>query len=181
MQLCAKSCAACTKKSGFPKEYGRPRRDLNARPSVYEITGVWCNNGCHGRRHAEKSSRDRLANGTGVTNGHQNLVRKQVAQDSNLHNGSSAWTRTSWGAAPEGSSGREKSRSDDLRRPERTPSAHDVSRADPVIEALERALNEAVAAKKWTRVAILAREMANRQEALASANVVSLPNPKVGR
>jgi hypothetical protein len=56
-----------------------------------------------------------------------------------------------------------------------------VSRADPVIEALERALNEAVAAKEWTRVAILAREMANRQEALASANVVSLPKPKQGR
>jgi hypothetical protein len=51
-----------------------------------------------------------------------------------------------------------------------------VSRTDPVIEALERALNEAVAAKEWTRVAILAREMANRQEALASANVFRCPN-----
>jgi hypothetical protein len=56
-----------------------------------------------------------------------------------------------------------------------------VSRADPVIEALERALNDAVAAKEWTRVAILAREMANREEALASENVVPLPKSKRGR
>src|SRR5260370_42707077 len=34
VQLWAKSCATCTKKIGFPKENGRPRRDLNARPSV---------------------------------------------------------------------------------------------------------------------------------------------------
>jgi hypothetical protein len=49
-----------------------------------------------------------------------------------------------------------------------------VSRADPAIEALERALNEAVVAKEWARVAILAREMANREEALAAENVVPL-------
>jgi hypothetical protein len=55
-----------------------------------------------------------------------------------------------------------------------------VSRADPIIEALERALNDAVAAKEWARVAILAREMANREEALASENVVPLPKPKRG-
>jgi len=56
-----------------------------------------------------------------------------------------------------------------------------VSSDDPVIAALERALNEAAAAKEWARVAILAREMANRQEALASKNVVPLPKPKRGR
>jgi hypothetical protein len=49
------------------------------------------------------------------------------------------------------------------------------------MEALERALREAVAVSDWERVAILAREMANRLEALASANVVSLPKPKRGR
>ena len=85
------------------------------------------------------------------------------------------------GRAPEGSSGPEKQRSDDPRRPERTVSAQEVSRADPVIEALERALNDAAAAKEWARVAILAREMANREEALASENVVPLPKPKRGR
>jgi len=56
-----------------------------------------------------------------------------------------------------------------------------VSEIDQVIEALERALIDAVAAREWARVAILAREMANRQEALASANVVPLPKPKRGR
>jgi hypothetical protein len=77
-------------------------------------------------------------------------------------------------------SGFEKQRSDDVRRPERTRSAHEVSTVDPVIEALERGLNDAVAAKEWARVAILAREMANREEALASENVVPLPKPKRG-
>ncbi len=85
------------------------------------------------------------------------------------------------GRASEGSSGPERQRSDELRRPERAPSAHQVSSDDPVIAALERALNEAAAAKEWARVAILAREMANRQEALASKNVVPLPKPKRGR
>jgi hypothetical protein len=56
-----------------------------------------------------------------------------------------------------------------------------VSKSDPVIEALERALREAVAVSDWERVAILAREMANRQDALASTNVVTLPKPKRGR
>ena len=76
------------------------------------------------------------------------------------------------GGAPEGASGPEKQRSDDPRQPERTPFAHEVSRADPVIEALERGLTDAVAAKEWARVAILAREMANRQEARTSGNVL---------
>jgi hypothetical protein len=55
-----------------------------------------------------------------------------------------------------------------------------VSETDPVIEALERALSDAVSAKDWARASILAREMANREDALKSANVVRLPKPKRG-
>jgi hypothetical protein len=64
---------------------------------------------------------------------------------------------------------------------EETPSAREVSETDPVIEALERALQEAVTAKDWWRASILAREMANRQEALTSGNVVPLPRGNRGK
>jgi hypothetical protein len=63
---------------------------------------------------------------------------------------------------------------------EETASAPEVSETDPVIEALERALTEAVAAKDWPRASVLARELDNRQRALTSANVVCLSKPKRG-
>jgi hypothetical protein len=52
---------------------------------------------------------------------------------------------------------------------------------DPVVDALERALVEAVAGRDWARAEVLAREIAAREKALAASNVVSMPRKKHNR
>jgi hypothetical protein len=100
-----------------------------------------------------------------MAGGHQGLQRL----DSNYPTG-----------VPGGARRRNDGVSDDARTRGEPVSAPEVSQTDPITEALERALAQAVAAKDWPRARAFADALEARRAALQAPNVLRLPSPARG-